>query len=584
MRALSIGASTVLISVWPVLKSLPEMARPLRRGEVAQRRHVDGEVGRAVAERHALEQRGVGVEHRRGDRRVVGVDRRLEGVEVGVGRPRLDVDLRRRRPDHHDPVDLLLLAEAVDVLADRLQHRPLADAALGVVGVDVLDVRAVERGRHRPDVAQGVGDLLDVLAGVEHAGPLGGDVGVVGERVPRPEHDVVEPGDRREVLDHRVAVVGALAEADRVHQGQRADRLGEAALHQLDAGDQRGGDRAEPDGEDAEAPVGRAHGRGGRCRHARQATRSTARRPRAYSRPGVGDHDGRQRAARRVARQAARCASRLPARRRCAWPRCSSVTIRRASATSAASSARRPRSACSRATSTSRPPRRQGQVEAGVAELAADPDVHGILVQLPLPAGLDPDAVIDLIPPEKDVDGLTERSMGRLVRGVPGLVGCTPLGVMRLLERYGVPIAGRRAVVVGRSQLVGLPLALLLARKGVDATVTMAHSRTPDLAAVCREADILVAAAGQAHMITGDHVKPGAAVHRRRAVADHRGCRRRRRPGRRGPDRRLADPQSRGDGTDDDRLPDGEHGHRGRAPGSRRVTVAPRRVLQRADR
>jgi methylenetetrahydrofolate dehydrogenase (NADP+)/methenyltetrahydrofolate cyclohydrolase len=154
----------------------------------------------------------------------------------------------------------------------------------------------------------------------------------------------------------------------------------------------------------------------------------------------------------------------------------------------------------------------QGQVEAAVAELAADPAVHGILVQLPLPGGLDPDAVIDLIPPEKDVDGLTERSMGRLARGTPGLVGCTPLGVMRLLERYGVETSGRRAVVIGRSQLVGLPLALLLARKGVDATVTMAHSRTADMVDVCRQADIIVAAAGQAHMITGEHVKPGAAV------------------------------------------------------------------------
>ena len=102
--------------------------------------------------------------------------------------------------------------------------------------------------------------------------------------------------------------------------------------------------------------------------------------------------------------------------------------------------------------------------------------------------------------------------MGRLVRGRPGLVGCTPLGVMRLLERYGVETAGRRAVIVGRSTLVGLPLTLLLARKGVDATVTIAHSRTKELAEVCREADILVAAAGQARMITAEHVKPGAAV------------------------------------------------------------------------
>ena len=152
----------------------------------------------------------------------------------------------------------------------------------------------------------------------------------------------------------------------------------------------------------------------------------------------------------------------------------------------------------------------QSEVEAAVRDLVDDDGVHGILVQLPLPDGLDPEPVLDLIPPEKDVDGLTERSMGRLVRGRPGLVGCTPLGVMRLLERYDVPTSGKRAVVIGRSTLVGLPLSLLLARKGVDATVTLAHSRTPDMAAVVREADIVVGAAGQARMITADMVKPGA--------------------------------------------------------------------------
>jgi len=154
----------------------------------------------------------------------------------------------------------------------------------------------------------------------------------------------------------------------------------------------------------------------------------------------------------------------------------------------------------------------QAEVEAAVRELTEDPTVHGVLVQLPLPDGLDPEPVLDLIPPEKDVDGLTERSMGRLVRNRPGLVGCTPLGVMRLLEKYNVPTSGARAVVIGRSTLVGLPLSLLLNRKGVDATVTMAHSRTADMAAVVREADIVVGAAGQARMITGDMVKPGAAV------------------------------------------------------------------------
>jgi methylenetetrahydrofolate dehydrogenase (NADP+) / methenyltetrahydrofolate cyclohydrolase len=154
----------------------------------------------------------------------------------------------------------------------------------------------------------------------------------------------------------------------------------------------------------------------------------------------------------------------------------------------------------------------QAEVESVVRGLAVDDDVHGILVQLPLPEGLDPEPVLDLIPPEKDVDGLTERSMGRLVRGRPGLVGCTPLGVMRLLERYEIETSGKRAVVIGRSTLVGLPLSLLLARKGVDATVTLAHSRTPDMAAVVREADIVVGAAGQARMITADMVKPGATV------------------------------------------------------------------------
>lgn len=154
----------------------------------------------------------------------------------------------------------------------------------------------------------------------------------------------------------------------------------------------------------------------------------------------------------------------------------------------------------------------QAEVEAAVQALVDDPDVHGILVQLPLPDGLDPEPVLARIPPEKDVDGLTERSMGRLVRDLPGHVPCTPLGVMRLLERYGVETSGKRAVVVGRSTLVGLPQVLLLGRKGVDATVTLAHSRTRDLIEVCREADIIVAAAGQARMITAEHVKPGAAV------------------------------------------------------------------------
>lgn len=156
----------------------------------------------------------------------------------------------------------------------------------------------------------------------------------------------------------------------------------------------------------------------------------------------------------------------------------------------------------------------QAQVNDTIAALAADPMVHGILCQFPLPDGLDMEQVLEQIPFEKDVDGLTERSMGRLVRGQPSHVGCTPLGVMRLLERHNVPTVGKRAVVVGRSTLTGLPQVLLLGRKGCDTTVTLAHSRTPaaDMIEVCRAADIIVACAGQARMITAAHVKPGAAV------------------------------------------------------------------------
>ncbi len=154
----------------------------------------------------------------------------------------------------------------------------------------------------------------------------------------------------------------------------------------------------------------------------------------------------------------------------------------------------------------------QDDVTGAVRDLAEDDSVHGILVQLPLPAGIDAEAVLDLIPPEKDVDGLTERSMGRLIRGRAGHVPCTPLGVMELLARYGIETSGKRAVVIGRSTLVGLPQILLLGRKGCDATVTLAHSRTADLAGLCRSADIIIAAAGMARLVTADFVSPAATV------------------------------------------------------------------------
>lgn len=156
----------------------------------------------------------------------------------------------------------------------------------------------------------------------------------------------------------------------------------------------------------------------------------------------------------------------------------------------------------------------QEQVEAEVRKLAADPTVHGILVQLPLPKHLDAEPVLALLPPEKDVDGLTERSMGRLLRGLPGHAPCTPLGVMRLLERYEIPTKGKRVVVIGRSTLTGLPQLLLFLRKGGDATTTCTHSHTSpeDLKAYCREADIIVSCVGIARLITAEHVKPGATV------------------------------------------------------------------------
>ncbi len=154
----------------------------------------------------------------------------------------------------------------------------------------------------------------------------------------------------------------------------------------------------------------------------------------------------------------------------------------------------------------------QAQVEKAVSELVADKTVHGILVQLPLPKHINTEAVLALLPVEKDVDGLTERSLGRLVRDLPGHVPCTPLGVVRILQRYNIETVGKRVVVIGRSALVGLPQMLLLVRRGADATVTVAHKSTKDMIEVCRESDIIIAAAGAARMITAAHVKPGATV------------------------------------------------------------------------
>jgi methylenetetrahydrofolate dehydrogenase (NADP+)/methenyltetrahydrofolate cyclohydrolase len=152
----------------------------------------------------------------------------------------------------------------------------------------------------------------------------------------------------------------------------------------------------------------------------------------------------------------------------------------------------------------------QEDVEAVIAECNADSEVSGILLQLPVPEGLDGPTLTAQIVPEKDVDGLTPISQGRLLQGTPGLRPCTPLGVLELLDSEGVELAGAEAVVVGRSDLVGKPVSLLLQQR--NATVTMCHSRTRNLPAVCVRGDVLIVATGRPGLIGVEHVKPGAVV------------------------------------------------------------------------
>jgi methylenetetrahydrofolate dehydrogenase (NADP+)/methenyltetrahydrofolate cyclohydrolase len=150
------------------------------------------------------------------------------------------------------------------------------------------------------------------------------------------------------------------------------------------------------------------------------------------------------------------------------------------------------------------------QIVATVEALNADPAVDGILVQFPLPRRQDEEVVLDTIHPDKDVDGFTIASSGRLAQGRPSLVACTPKGVMRLLAAAGVSLTGKDAVVIGRSNIVGRPMAMLLEHAG--ATVTLCHSRTADLPGHCRRADVVVAAVGKAELVRGDWIKPGAVV------------------------------------------------------------------------
>ena len=152
----------------------------------------------------------------------------------------------------------------------------------------------------------------------------------------------------------------------------------------------------------------------------------------------------------------------------------------------------------------------QAELTETIRTINADPSVHGILLQLPLPKGLDENEAVNAIAPAKDADGLHPMSLGNLLAGKPSMVPCTPGGCLEILDHYGIPLEGAEAVVVGRSRLVGKPLAqLLLAR---NATVTMCHTRTRELAAHCRRADILCVAAGRPHFITGDMVKAGAVI------------------------------------------------------------------------
>ncbi|WP_312676894.1 bifunctional methylenetetrahydrofolate dehydrogenase/methenyltetrahydrofolate cyclohydrolase [Microbacterium sp.] len=160
----------------------------------------------------------------------------------------------------------------------------------------------------------------------------------------------------------------------------------------------------------------------------------------------------------------------------------------------------------------------QDEIADAVRGMNADPAVTGFIVQLPLPKGVDENAILELVDPAKDADGLHPTNLGRLVLGVDPRTAvaaplpCTPAGIIELLTRHGVEIAGKHVTVIGRGITVGRPLGLLLTRKGIDATVTLTHSRTPDLAAEVSRADIVVAAVGQPHLVQAEWIKPGAAV------------------------------------------------------------------------
>jgi len=154
----------------------------------------------------------------------------------------------------------------------------------------------------------------------------------------------------------------------------------------------------------------------------------------------------------------------------------------------------------------------QNDIAELIQSLNSDERVHGILLQLPLPKGLDSDALLRLIDPQKDVDGFHPENIGQLLLGLPSLKSCTPYGVMKILEHYDIDTTGKHAVIIGRSNIVGKPLAAMLMQRGADATVTVCHSRTANMRDITSQADILIAAIGQPEFVTADMVKEGAVV------------------------------------------------------------------------
>ena len=246
---------------------------------------------------------------------------------------------------------------------------------------------------------------------------------------------------------------------------------------------------------------------------------------------------------------------RRPAAR--AWRRSSSARIPPRPCTCRASSARASRSGSRASRTTCQLTPTQDEVEALIRELNDDPRVSGILLQLPTPEQIDGSYLTTLIDASKDVDGLTPISAGLLAKGLPGLRPCTPAGVMELLRRHDVALEGAEAVVVGRSDLVGKPVAALLLAE--NATVTICHSRTRDLGEVCRRADVLVAAVGRPEMVKGDWVKPGADGDRRRHQPHRRGPGRRRRVRARGRGGRADHARAGRRRADDDRDAAAQH-------------------------